>query len=53
MNEDKLAMNEDKRYEAPEVTDLGSLRDLTLGDTKDRTGSDGEIFLGAPLGPVS
>jgi hypothetical protein len=40
-------------YEAPEVTDLGSLQDLTLVDTKDRSGSDGHVFMGAPLGPVS
>jgi hypothetical protein len=43
-----------KDYQTPEVTDLGSLEDLTLlADTKDTTGSDGEIFLGIPLGPVS
>lgn len=40
-------------YEAPEVSDLGSLQDLTLRDTKDRSGSDGHVFLGITLGPVS
>jgi hypothetical protein len=40
-------------YEAPQVSDLGSLQDLTLVDTKDRSGSDGHVYLGAGLGPVS
>jgi hypothetical protein len=40
-------------YEAPALTEIGALHELTLQDTKDRTGADGEIFENAPLGEVS
>jgi hypothetical protein len=43
----------DIEYEAPALTEIGALHELTLQDTKDRTGSDGEIFQNEPLGDVS
>lgn len=40
-------------YAPPALTEIGTLHDLTLQDTKDLTGSDGEVFQGMGLGPVS
>ena len=40
-------------YEAPTLARIGSVQELTMQNTKDRTGSDGEQFEGIALGPVS
>jgi hypothetical protein len=45
-------MNESD-YAAPALTEIGTLHDLTLQNTKDLTGSDGEVFQNQGLGPVS
>ena len=43
----------DPTYEAPEITEIGTLHELTLTTDKDSTGDDGFTFMGQTIGPVS
>ncbi|MEO8692737.1 MAG: lasso RiPP family leader peptide-containing protein [Acidimicrobiales bacterium] len=40
-------------YEAPQITEIGTLHELTLTIPKDFTGDDGFAINGQPIGPVS
>ena len=43
----------DSTYEAPEITEIGTLHELTLTIPKDFSGDDGFSINGQPIGPVS
>jgi len=45
----------DPTYEPPEITEIGTLHELTLFIPKDQTGLDGVVLVpqNIPLGPVS
>jgi hypothetical protein len=53
--ERRASMDSDETlsYEAPQITDLGSVEDLTLTDNKQLAGTDGIIFQNQALGDIS
>lgn len=44
------AQSADKTYEPPEIEDLGSLRDLTMGS---KSSPSADMYFGEPPGPGS